>query len=181
VKVTPAEIPEVLILEPRVFPDARGAVYESHNRRTFRDATGIDVEFVQDNRSRSVKNVLRGLHYQVARPQGKLIQVLHGEIFDVAVDLRRSSKTFGMWVGFTLSHREDRMVWIPPGFAHGLLALSDNVDVLYKMTEYWIAANDRTILWNDPDIGIRWPKLEAPLILSDKDKAGTRLRDAEVF
>jgi dTDP-4-dehydrorhamnose 3,5-epimerase len=174
------DIPEVLILEPKLFKDERGAVFESYNRRSFAKAAGIDVEFMQDNRSRSVKNVLRGLHYQVVRPQGKLIQVLRGEIFDVAVDLRRSSPSFGKWAGFSLSDRDSRMAWIPPGFAHGLLALSDQVEVLYKMTELWSQEHDRTILWNDPDIGVRWPISGAPL-LSEKDKAGKRLADAQTF
>jgi dTDP-4-dehydrorhamnose 3,5-epimerase len=174
------ELPEVLLLEPKIFKDERGAVFESYNRRRFAEATGIDVEFMQDNRSRSVKNVLRGLHYQVVRPQGKLIQVLRGEIFDVAVDLRRSSPGFGKWAGFNLSDRNSRMAWIPPGFAHGLLALSDQADVLYKMTELWSQEHDRTILWNDPDIGVRWPISGAP-VLSEKDKVGKRLADAQIF
>ena len=174
------EIPEVLILEPKVFADERGTVFESYNRRTLAEATGIDVEFVQDNHSHSVNNVIRGLHYQVVRPQGKLIRVLRGEIFDVAVDLRRSSPTFGRWVGFTLSDANRKMVWIPPGFAHGLLALSDQVDVLYKMTELWAPALERTIIWNDPDIGVRWPLSGAP-ILSAKDRSGIALKEAELF
>src|SRR3954470_7975475 len=136
-KVIRTDIADVLLLEPKIFQDERGAVFESYNRRAFREATGIDVEFVQDNHSRSVKNVIRGLHYQVVRPQGKLIRVLRGEIFDVAVDLRRSSKTFGKWVGFNLSGENHRMAWIPPGFAHGLLALTDT-EVLYKMTDFWM-------------------------------------------
>jgi len=174
------EIPEVLILEPKVFTDERGTVFESYNRRTLAEATGIDVEFVQDNHSHSVNNVIRGLHYQVVRPQGKLIRVLRGEIFDVAVDLRRSSPTFGRWVGFTLSDANRKMVWIPPGFAHGLLALSDQVDVLYKMTELWAPELDRTLIWIDPDIGVRWPVSGAP-ILSAKDRSGIALKEAELF
>jgi dTDP-4-dehydrorhamnose 3,5-epimerase len=174
------ELPEVLLLEPKIFKDERGAVFESYNRRAFAEATGIDVEFMQDNRSRSVKNVLRGLHYQVVRPQGKLIQVLRGEIFDVAVDLRRSSPGFGKWAGFNLSDRDSRMAWIPPGFAHGLLALSDQVDVLYKMTELWEASLDRTLLWNDPQLGVKWPIQHSP-VLSSKDKAGRPFSESELF
>jgi dTDP-4-dehydrorhamnose 3,5-epimerase len=180
VKVTRTDLPGVLLLEPKVFEDARGAVFESYNRRAFVQATGADVEFVQDNHSHSRKNVLRGLHYQVVRPQGKLIRVLNGEIFDVAVDLRRSSSTFGKWVGFNLSEKDSRMAWIPPGFAHGLLALSDVADVLYKMTEFWSPEHERTVVWNDPGIGVRWPISGAPLI-SEKDRAGKRLADAQIF
>jgi dTDP-4-dehydrorhamnose 3,5-epimerase len=177
-KVERTEIPEVLLLEPKVFPDERGMVFESYNRRVFAEATGVDPDFVQDNRSISKKNVLRGLHYQVVKPQGKLVQVLRGEIFDVAVDLRRSSKTFGKWVGFTLSEANRKMAWIPPGFGHGLLAMTD-VDVLYKMTELWMPQHDRTILWNDNTIGIRWP-VAAPT-LSAKDSAGKSFKQAEIF
>ena len=173
------EIPEVLLLEPKIFKDERGAVFESYNRPAFAKATGVDPQFVQDNRSISKKNVLRGLHYQVVRPQGKLVHVLQGEIFDVAVDIRRSSPTFGRWVGFNLSQANGRMAWIPPGFAHGLLALSETVDVLYKMTELWTPQHDRTILWNDPSIGIRWP-VEKP-VLSAKDRTGKALAEAELF
>ncbi len=178
-KVIRTEIPDVLLLEPKIFPDERGAVFESYNRRTFREATGIDVEFVQDNHSRSAKNVLRGLHYQVAKPQGKLIRVVRGEIFDVAVDLRRSSPTFGKWVGFTLSDANRRMAWIPPGFAHGLYAVTDT-DALYKMTEYWMPRYERTLLWDDPKVAVQWPVDAAPL-LSLKDRSGRGLSDAELF
>ena len=177
-KVERTAIAEVVLLEPKVFPDERGMVFESYNRRVFMEATGVAPEFVQDNRSISRKNVLRGLHYQVVKPQGKLIQVLRGEIFDVAVDLRRASPTFGKWVGARLSEANRRMIWIPPGFAHGLLALTE-VDVLYKMTELWAPEHDRTIAWDDPAIGIQWP-VEQP-ILSAKDKAGKRLQQAELF
>lgn len=177
-KIVRTDIPEVLLLEPRVFEDARGAVWESFNRRAFAEATGVDVEFVQDNHSRSRQNVLRGLHYQVARPQGKLIRVVRGEIFDVAVDLRRQSPTFKRWVGFTLSDRGPGMAWIPPGFAHGLYAISD-AEVLYKMTDFYDPQIERTLLWSDPDIAVRWPT-DAP-VLSDKDKAGRRLVDIELF
>lgn len=179
-KVVRTEIPEVLLLEPKVFKDERGAVFESYNRRTFREVTGEDPQFVQDNRSISRKNVVRGLHYQVVRPQGKLIQVLQGEIFDVAVDIRRSSPSFGRWVAFNLSQSNGRMAWIPPGFAHGLLALSEQVDVLYKMTELWAPELDRTIVWNDPEIGVRWP-LQGTPILSSKDAKAPGLAQAELF
>lgn len=174
------EIPDVLIIEPKLFHDERGTLFESYNRRAFAQATGIDPTFVQDNRSLSKKNVLRGLHYQVANPQGKLVQVLQGEIFDVAVDVRRSSPTFGKWVGFTLSQTNRRIAWIPPGFAHGLLALTDNVDVLYKLTDFWSREHERAILWNDPQIGVTWPLKGAP-ILSPKDAGAASLAQAETF
>jgi len=180
IKVIRSEIPEVLLLEPKVFEDERGAVFETFNRLHFAQATGLNIDFVQENYSHSKKNVLRGLHYQVVRPQGKLISAVRGEIYDVAVDLRRSSPTFRGWVGFTLSESNRRMAWIPPGFAHGLLALSDTVDVLYKLTDLWAPQHERAILWNDLDIGIRWPLTGAP-ILSAKDQAAKRLADAEIF
>ena len=179
-KVVRTEIPEVLLLEPRVFEDARGAAFESYNRRTFKEVTGLDPQFVQDNRSTSRKNVLRGLHYQVEKSQGKLITALRGEIYDVAVDLRRSSRTFGKWVGFKLSEADRRMAWIPRGFAHGFLALSDSAEVLYKLDEFWSPPHERTIAWDDPEIGIRWPVQGEP-ILSDKDRRGARLQGADVF
>lgn len=177
-KVTPTALPEVLLLEPRVFEDPRGAVWESYNRRSFAQATGIDVEFVQDNHSRSRRNVLRGLHYQVSQPQGKLIRVVRGEIFDVAVDLRRSSPTFRRWVGFNLSERGPAMAWIPPGFAHGLYAVTD-CDVIYKMTAFYSPQDERTVLWRDADIAVRWPA-ESPLV-SERDAGGARLAHAETF
>jgi len=180
VKVSPTAIPEVLILEPRVHQDARGFFLESYNRRSFRDATRLDVEFVQDNQAFSVRNVLRGLHYQVRQPQGKLIQVMAGEIFDVAVDLRRSSPTFGKWAGVTLSGGSHRMLWIPPGFAHGYLVRSEHAILLYKVTDYYAPEHDRTLLWNDPELAVAWP-LEAEPILSDKDRRGARLGSAELF
>lgn len=178
--VIKTELPEVVLLEPRVFEDGRGLTYESYNRRRFRELTGVDTDFVQDNRSRSARNVLRGLHYQVVRPQGKLIGVLAGEIYDVAVDLRRSSPRFGKWVGFTLSAADRRMAWIPPGFGHGFLALADGTEVLYKMTEFWAPDHERVIVWNDAKLGIRWPVKGEP-ILSPRDAKGARLADAEVF
>jgi dTDP-4-dehydrorhamnose 3,5-epimerase len=179
-KAVPTEIPEVALLEPSVFSDPRGSVFESHNRRSFAQATGIDVEFVQENDSRSNRNVLRGLHYQVVRPQGKLIRVLRGEIFDVAVDLRRSSPTFKRWVGVLLSESNSRMLWIPPGFAHGLLALSERAQVLYKMTDFWSPEHERAVRWNDPQIGVRWPLGGEPL-LSAKDAAAPLLADAQLY
>jgi dTDP-4-dehydrorhamnose 3,5-epimerase len=180
VNVINTELREVFLLEPRVFEDARGVAFEAYNRRTLREATGLDVEFVQDNRSSSRRNVIRGLHYQVERPQGKLISVTRGEIFDVAVDLRRSSPTFAKWVGFRLSESDHRMMWIPRGFAHGFLVLSESADVLYKLDDFWSPPHERTIAWDDPEIGVRWPLQGSP-ILSDKDRRGAALRSAEVF
>lgn len=173
-------LPDVLLLEPRVFGDARGFFFESYNRRVLRDATGLDVEFVQDNHSRSARNVLRGLHYQVQQPQGKLVRVVSGEVFDVAVDLRRSSPTFGRWVGFTLSAESKSMAWIPPGFAHGFLVTSESAEFLYKTTDYYAPAHERTILWNDPELAIGWPLAGAPA-LADKDRHGLRLAEAETY
>jgi len=172
------EIPEVLILEPKVFQDERGTFFESYNRRVLEQATGIDYDYVQDNLSRSVRNVIRGLHYQVVRPQGKLIRVLRGEVFDVAVDIRRSSPTFGKWLGVRLSEENRRMAWVPPGFAHGFLVLSEVAEVLYKVTDYWFAEHERTIVWNDPDLAIQWP-LEARPVLSARDAVGVRFAQAE--
>lgn len=177
-KVVRTDLPDVLLLEPTTFDDDRGVLWESHNRRTFAAATGFDVEFVQDNHSRSRRNVLRGLHFQLGSPQGKLIRVVRGEIFDVAVDLRRSSPTFKRWVGFTLSDRGPGMAWIPPGFAHGLLAVTD-ADVIYKMTDYYEPARERTVAWNDPELAIRWP-VSKP-ILSSKDADAPRLSEVELF
>ena len=174
------ELPEVVLLEPRVFEDERGLSYESYNRRRFKELTGDDPDFVQDNRSRSAKNVLRGLHYQVVRPQGKLISVLRGEIYDVAVDLRRSSPQFGRWAGFPLSAADRRMAWIPPGFGHGFLALAEGTEVQYKLSDFWAPEHERVIVWNDPRLGIRWPIKGEPQ-LSPRDAKGARLADAEVF
>lgn len=178
-KLVVTEIPDVLLLEPRVFEDARGYNFESYNRRAFRELTGIEAEFVQDNRSGSARNVLRGLHYQIKRPQGKLVSALRGEIFDVAVDLRRSSPTFGRWVGFRLSAQNRRMAWIPAGFAHGFLALTE-AEVLYKLTDFWAPEHERTLLWSDARLAIAWP-LEGQPLLSERDAKGTRLEAAELF
>ena len=174
------EIPDVLILEPKVFGDDRGFFFESFNERTFAEKTGISARFVQDNHSRSARNVLRGLHYQIRQPQGKLVRVAVGAVFDVAVDLRKSSPTFGKWAGTILSAEDKRQLWIPPGFAHGFLVLSESADFLYKTTDYYAPEHERCIIWNDPDIGIRWP-LQGEPILAAKDKAGKRLADAELF
>ncbi|MEO1751826.1 dTDP-4-dehydrorhamnose 3,5-epimerase [Thiofaba sp. EF100] len=179
-KVIPTAIPEVLILEPKVFGDSRGFFMESYNARTFGEATGLDIQFVQDNHSRSVKGVLRGLHYQLQQPQGKLVRVVRGMVFDVAVDVRKSSPTFGRWVGIELSEDNHRQLWIPAGFAHGFLVLSENADFLYKTTDYYAPEHERCIAWDDPTIGIEWP-LDAPPLLSAKDRLGISLMEAEVF
>jgi dTDP-4-dehydrorhamnose 3,5-epimerase len=179
-KVWPSDIPEVLLLEPRVHQDERGFFLESYNRRTFEQATGLSIDFVQDNQSFSVRNVLRGLHYQILQPQGKLIQVMAGEIFDVAVDLRRSSPTFGKWIGVTLAGGSHRMLWIPQGFAHGYIVLSEHAIVFYKTTDYYAPEHERTIVWNDAALGIKWP-LEGEPIVSDKDRRGTPFRTADHF
>jgi len=175
----PTSLPDVFLLEPRVFGDARGFFMESYNRRTFA-SLGIDAEFVQDNHSRSAKGVLRGLHYQIHQPQGKLVRVTSGEVYDVAVDLRRHSPSFGRWTGIRLSAEDKRLLWIPPGFAHGFYVLSEAADVLYKATEYYAPEHERSLLWNDPDLNIAWPLAGAPL-LSDKDRRGVPLGQAEVY
>lgn len=172
-KVTPTAIADVLIIEPKVFGDERGFFYESFNQKAFADATGLSVSFVQDNHSRSAKGVLRGLHYQVQQPQGKLVRVVRGAVFDVAVDIRKGSRTFGKWVGLELSEANHRQVWIPPGFAHGFAVVSESAEVLYKATEYYAPAHERCISWNDTELGIEWP-LSAPL-LSEKDQQGRLL------
>jgi dTDP-4-dehydrorhamnose 3,5-epimerase len=178
--VVQTEVPGVLILEPKVFGDERGFFLESFNRREFERASGVRVDFVQDNHSRSGRGVLRGLHYQISQPQGKLVRVVAGEVFDVAVDLRRSSPTFGRWTGTRLSAENKRMMWIPPGFAHGFLVLSESADFLYKTTAYYAPEHERCLLWNDPEVGIRWP-LEGDPVLAQKDRTGAPLRRAEVF
>ncbi|MEH1944248.1 MAG: dTDP-4-dehydrorhamnose 3,5-epimerase [Nostoc sp.] len=174
------KIPEVLQIEPQVFADDRGFFFEAYNQQRFAQEIGIVTNFVQDNHSCSKQNVLRGLHYQIKQPQGKLIRAVVGTIFDVAVDIRKSSPTFGKWVGSELSAENKRILWIPLGFAHGFLVLSEVAEVLYKTTDYYAPQSDRTILWNDPDLAIDWP-LSAPPILSTKDQAGKPLRTAEVF
>ncbi len=173
-------IPDVLIIEPKVFGDARGFFFESFSARAFTANTGRAPTFVQDNHSRSRKNVLRGLHYQIRQPQGKLVRVAVGEVFDVAVDLRKDSSTFGQWTGAILSAENKRMMWVPEGFAHGFLVLSESADFLYKTTDYYAPEHERCIIWNDPGIGIQWPLAGEPL-LAAKDSAGSRLMDAEVF
>lgn len=178
--VTPTAIPEVLVLEPKVFGDARGFFYESFNARDFAQVTGLDVNFVQDNHSMSAKGVLRGLHYQIRHPQGKLVRVVQGEVFDVAVDLRKSAPTFGQWVGVHLSADNHRQLWVPPGFAHGFVVLSDGAEFLYKTTDYWYPAHERSLLWNDPDVGIQWP-LDGEPLLAAKDAAGQLMAAAECF
>ncbi|MEO6922091.1 MAG: dTDP-4-dehydrorhamnose 3,5-epimerase [Collimonas sp.] len=179
-QVQTTNIPEVLIFEPKVFGDDRGFFYESFNERSFNELTGLNVSFVQDNHSKSAKNVLRGLHYQIRQPQGKLVRVVAGEVFDVAVDVRKSSPTFGQWVGVTLSAENKRQLWIPEGFAHGFVVTSESAEFLYKTTDYWAPEFERSILWNDPAIGIDWPIAGTPL-LSGKDQVGKLLADAEVF
>jgi dTDP-4-dehydrorhamnose 3,5-epimerase len=178
-KVTPTALPEVLLIEPRVFGDDRGFFYESWNRRTFADA-GIPVDFVQDNHSRSRRGVLRGLHYQIEHAQGKLVRAVSGEVFDVAVDLRRSSPDFGKSVSVVLSAANKRMLWVPAGFAHGFVVVSEDAEFLYKTTDYWYPEHERALLWNDPALGIEWPLAGAPT-LAAKDAAGKRLADAETY
>ena len=178
-KVIETALPDVLLLEPRVFEDERGHFFESYNKKTLKDL-GIDYEFVQDNHSRSKKGVLRGLHYQIQQPQGKLVRVIEGEVFDVAVDIRKSSPTFGQWVGFNLSAANKRIAWIPPGFAHGFLTLSDAAEFLYKTTDYWAPEYERCIRWDDADIAIEWPFAALPIV-SDKDKSGLKLTAATVY
>jgi dTDP-4-dehydrorhamnose 3,5-epimerase len=179
-KVTHLDIPDVCLIEPRVFGDARGFFFESFNQRQFNEAIGRDVVFVQDNHSRSAKNVLRGLHYQVERPQGKLVRVVQGEVFDVAVDIRKSSSTFGQWVGEKLSADNQKQLWIPEGFAHGFVTLSDYADFLYKTTEYYAPECERCIRWDDPDLAIKWPLSREPQV-SDKDNTALTFVKAEYF
>lgn len=179
-RVIKTEIPDLLIIEPKVFGDARGFFMESFNRKSFQAATGLDVDFVQDNHSRSAKGVLRGLHYQIQQPQGKLVRVVLGSVFDVAVDLRKASSTFGKWLGVELSEENQRQLWIPPGFAHGFLVTSDSADFLYKTTDYYAPEFECCLAWNDPTVGVVWP-LVSELLLSTKDSAGKVLVDCETF
>jgi len=180
VKRIETTLPEVVLLEPKVFGDARGFFYESWNKKMLADV-GLDLEFVQDNHSRSSRGVLRGLHYQIQQPQGKLVRAVVGEVFHVAVDMRRSSPNFGKWVGFVLSAENKRLAWIPPGFAHGFLVLSEFAEFLYKTTEYYAPAHERSLLWNDPTVGIEWPLDGLTPQLAAKDLAGKLLRDADSF
>ena len=180
--VISTSISEVLVIEPKVFGDSRGFFFESFNHKNFNQATELDVKFVQDNHSRSVKYVLRGLHYQIRQPQGKLVRVVRGQVFDVAVDIRRSSRTFGQWVGVELTEDNYRQLWVPSGFAHGFYVLSDTADFLYKTTDYYLPDLERSLLWNDPTVAVSWP-IEADVspIVSAKDKIAPKLTDAELF
>jgi dTDP-4-dehydrorhamnose 3,5-epimerase len=180
-KLIPTKIPEILIIEPQIFGDERGFFMETYRARRFQEA-GLPTNFVQDNHSASRQGTLRGLHYQIRQAQGKLLRVIVGEIYDVAIDLRRQSATFGQWVGATLSAQNRRQIWIPPGFAHGFYVLSEQAELVYKTTNYYAPQWERTLLWNDPEIGIQWPLLnDVPLVLSDKDAQGRPLREAEVY
>lgn len=180
-QVTATRLPDVLIIEPKVFGDARGFFFESYNQKVFEQLTGLELNFVQDNHSRSAHQVLRGLHYQIQQPQGKLVRVVSGEVLDIAVDIRKRSPAFGQWESVKLSAENKRMLWIPPGFAHGFIVLSDHAEFLYKTTDYWAPEHERTILWNDPDLAIDWQLSGATPILSAKDQAGTPFKNAEVF
>ncbi len=177
-KATPTRIPDVLLIEPKVFGDDRGFFFESFNRRAFHEATGLNVDFVQDNHSKSARNVLRGLHYQLAQPQGKLVRVTQGEVFDVAVDIRKGSSTYGQWVGEILSAENKKQLWIPAGLAHGFVVLSETAEFLYKTTDYYAPQHERCIAWNDPDLAIAWP-IDGQPLLSAKDAAGAAFREAE--
>ena len=179
-KITPCAVPDVLLLEPRVFGDDRGFFFESFNQRAFNQATGLDLHFVQDNHSRSARNVLRGLHYQVVQPQGKLVRVTSGEVFDVAVDIRRNSPTFGKWAGALLSASNKRQLWVPPGLAHGFLVLSESADFLYKTTDYYAPEHERCIAWDDAKLAIEWPLQGAAPLLSGKDAAGQPFLQADL-
>ena len=179
-KSTPLRIPDVILFEPRVFGDDRGFFFESFNQRRFEEAVGRPVPFVQDNHSRSARGVLRGLHYQIRQPQGKLVRVVQGEVFDVAVDVRRSSSTFGQWVGAFLSAENKHQLWVPEGFAHGFLVLSDTAEFLYKTTDYYAPEHERCIVWNDPDLAIEWPEALQPT-LSAKDEKGSAFATADSF
>ena len=179
-QVTKLSIPEVILFEPKVYTDERGFFYESFNSRIFQKVTGLKRNFVQDNHSCSAKNVLRGLHYQIKHPQGKLVRIVTGEVFDVAVDIRKSSPTFGSWVGITLSAENKRIMWVPEGFAHGFLVLSDAAEFIYKTTDYWAQEFERTICWNDPTLLVKWPLLGPPIV-SIKDALGVKYASAECF
>lgn len=179
-KATPLAIPEVILFEPKVFGDDRGFFFESFNQARFEEAVGRPVPFVQDNHSRSARNVLRGLHYQIQQPQGKLVRVVSGEVFDVAVDMRRSSPTFGKWVGAVLSAENKKQLWVPEGFAHGFVVLSDSADFLYKTTDYYAPQHERCVIWNDADLGIAWP-MEGEPVLSAKDQQGAAFARADTF
>jgi dTDP-4-dehydrorhamnose 3,5-epimerase len=180
-KVISTALPEVLIIEPTVFGDTRGFFFESFNQKDFALVTGLDVNFVQDNHSRSAKSVLRGLHYQVGQPQGKLVRVVRGAVFDVAVDIRKSSATFGRWVGIELTEDNYRQLWVPPGFAHGFYVLSESADFLYKTTDYYAPGLERSLAWNDPGLAIQWPMSGVLPVVSSKDMRAPALADAEVF
>lgn len=171
-KITPSHIPDILIIEPKVFSDDRGYFFESFNEREFCESAGIQTRFVQDNHSMSAKGVLRGLHYQLEQTQGKLVRVIAGSVFDVAVDLRQSSRTFGQWVGVELSSANKKQLWIPPGFAHGFFALENSTEFLYKTTDYWHASSEQCLLWNDPTLNIQWPDIGSASVLNSKDQAG---------
>lgn len=178
--VTPTAIPDVLILEPQVFGDARGFFFESFNQRDFADKTGVDLSFVQDNHSKSAQGVLRGLHYQIQHPQGKLVRVVQGQVFDVVVDLRQSSPTLGQWVGVYLDAQKHQQLWVPPGFAHGFMVLSETAEFLYKTTDYWYPTHERSLRWDDPTVGIDWPMQGQPL-LAAKDAAAALWAEADKF
>jgi dTDP-4-dehydrorhamnose 3,5-epimerase len=178
--IIPTKVSDVLIIEPRVFEDDRGFFYESYNEKAFAEKAGVTTHFVQDNHSRSTQNVLRGLHYQIQQPQGKLVRVVVGEVFDVAVDLRKGSPTFGQWVGTLLSAENKRQLWVPPGFAHGFCVMSSIAEVLYKTTDYYAPQHERCVVWNDPDLAIAWPLTGEPVV-SAKDQVGQPLKTAEVF
>lgn len=180
-QVIATAIPDLVIIEPKVFGDDRGFFYESFNQRRFSELTGVTDSFVQDNHSKSARGVLRGLHYQILQPQGKLVRVIAGEVFDVAVDIRRNSPNFGNWVGVKLSAENKKMLWIPKGFAHGFVVLSDSAEFLYKTTDYWAPEHERSIIWNDPDLAIDWQLGKVTPLLSAKDQAGMRFTAAEVF
>ena len=179
-KATRLTIPDVVLIEPKVFGDARGFFFESFNQQAFNEATGTKHDFVQDNHSRSSKGVLRGLHYQIQQPQGKLVRVVRGSVFDVAVDIRKSSPTFGQWVGAELTEENQHQLWVPPGFAHGFVVLSESADFLYKTTDYYAPAHERCIAWNDPDIAVDW-RFDGTPSLSVKDAQGVAFKSAEVF